>query len=96
MLQRREMTRGSFATEASGPRANLCPLWSNSGQTHLRLECPLSAKSGRSVWQFKFFSCETKRRLGVFIPPRFNTSLSMDEVERPIHRGRLVRMLYAG
>src|SRR5450830_2083148 len=38
---------GSLADKPSRAKIHLCPLWSNSGQTWARLDCPLSAKSDR-------------------------------------------------
>jgi hypothetical protein len=34
---------GQKRTNHRGPKNDLCPLWSNSGQTRVRLDCPLSA-----------------------------------------------------
>src|SRR5664280_3324633 len=36
---------GSLADKPSRAKIEFCPLWSKSGQTRLRFECPLSAKS---------------------------------------------------
>ena len=37
---------GSLTYKSSHAKIHLCPLWSNSGRTRVRLNCPLSAISG--------------------------------------------------
>jgi len=38
---------GSLADKPSRAKIQLCPLWSNSGQTRALLQCPLCATSGQ-------------------------------------------------
>jgi hypothetical protein len=40
---------GSLADKPSPAKIDLCPLWSESGQTRVRLDCPLSAKSEHCI-----------------------------------------------
>src|ERR1035437_6980550 len=39
---------GSKADKPSRVKKPRCPLWSKSGQTQVRLDCPLSARSGHA------------------------------------------------
>src|ERR1035437_5568633 len=57
---------GSKANKPSRAEIFLCPLWSKSGQTRVRLDCPLSAKSG--LMHCNMISAKKKDRLATVSP----------------------------
>src|SRR5665648_749081 len=81
----------SLADKPSRPKIHLCPLWSNSGQTRARLQCPLSVESrcGAVALGRTYLLPPLSSGGALMVPPWLRFHIPLIEPDRQISRIRL-------